>query len=124
MRISLILVLLYPIFCYAGEADVLFAEVEHAGGNFYRFNVTVEHTDEDWEHYAKAWEVLDMQGKIIGARVLRHPHVNEQPFTRMLIVELPEDVDQVTIRAYDLIHQYGGKELILNINKGNNDDIE
>ena len=38
----------------AGEADVLLVEVEHTGGNFYRFTVTVKHDDKDWEHFAKA----------------------------------------------------------------------
>ncbi len=101
----------------AGEADVLLAEVEHTGGNFYRFTVTVKHDDKDWEHFAKAWEILDMDGNILGARILRHPHTNEQPFTRSYTLNIAESVEQVTIRAYDLVHKFGGKEITLNINK-------
>lgn len=101
----------------AGEADVLSAEVEHVGDDFYRFKVTVQHEDENWNHYAKAWEVLSPDGKILGSRVLRHPHIKEQPFTRTLTVTLPKNINQVTIRAYDLIHEFGGKELTLDINK-------
>lgn len=110
-------------FSLAGEANVLSAEVENVGGDFYRFNVTVQHNDEDWHHYAKAWEVLSADGKLLGARVLQHPHINEQPFTRSLTVTIPEHINQVTIRAYDLMHKFGGKELILDINKEKLNDI-
>ncbi len=117
MRISsLILLLSISLRCFAGEADVLAADVEHIGGNFYRFNVTVQHDDESWEHFAKAWEVLDTDGNILGARILLHPHINEQPFTRSHTIAIPANVNQVTIRAYDLIHKYGGKELTIDIN--------
>ncbi len=119
MHTILLSLLLLSISCIniAGEADILSAKVEHTGGNFYRFIVTVKHEDEGWEHYAKAWEVLSPDGKILGARVLRHPHIKEQPFTRSLTVTIPENINQVTIRAYDLIHEFGGKELSLKINK-------
>jgi hypothetical protein len=118
MRISLFtLFLLLPYIAYSGEADVAAAEVEHAGGNFYRFSVTVQHDDESWEHFAKAWEVLDLDGNILGNRVLLHLHINEQPFTRSQTISIPENINQVTIRAYDLIHKFGGKELTINIRK-------
>jgi len=101
MRISLVSLFLFIISStgYAGEADVIAAKMEHSGGNFYRFTVTVKHDDEDWDHFAKAWEILDSDGNILGARVLLHPHVNEQPFTRSHTISLPENINQVTIRA-------------------------
>jgi hypothetical protein len=122
---STLLTLLFPIILLslkaptvgAGEADVISAEVEHTGGNFYRFSVTVQHDDESWEHFSKAWEVLDLDGNILGARILLHPHINEQPFTRSQTISLPENINQVTIRAYDLVHKFGGKELTLEIRK-------
>lgn len=126
MRVSLLCLslLLLPSLSIAGEADVINAEVEAVGGKFYRFKVTVEHNDEGWEHFAKAWEVLGPDGKILGTRLLRHPHVKEQPFTRTLTVAIPDNINQVKIRAYDLVHEYGGKELTLNINKEKQDEIE
>jgi hypothetical protein len=118
MRISLFtLFLLLTYKLYAGEADVIAAEVKHTGGDFYQFTVTIEHNDESWEHLAKAWEVLDSEGNVLGVRILRHPHINEQPFTRSQTIALPENINQVTIRAYDLTHKFGGKEFTLNINK-------
>ncbi len=118
-----LLLLSLPITSLAGEADVLSAEVEHLNGDFYRFKVTVQHTDEDWEHFAKAWEVLGPDGTKLGARILQHPHINEQPFTRSMTITIPKQINKVTIRAYDLIHEFGGKELTIDINKDKQDDI-
>ena len=53
--------------------------------------VTLSHPDTGWDHYADGWEVLDEAGQRIGLRVLAHPHVAEQPFTRSLMLDaLPE----------------------------------
>ena len=117
MRISpfILFLLLLPWHCFAGEADVIAADVEHNGGDFYRFSVTVQHDDESWDHFAKAWEVLDPEGNILGARILLHPHINERPFTRSQTIAIPKNINQVTIRAYDLVHKFGGKELTIDI---------
>ena len=57
-----------------------------------------------------------MKKELIAKRVLHHPHVNEQPFTRSISnVKIPEKTKSVIIRAHDLVHKYGGKELIVNI---------
>ncbi len=51
-------------------------------------------------------------GSVLGTRVLLHPHETEQPFTRSLgVVKIPEAVRQVTLRAHDRVHGYGGKEV-------------
>ncbi|SDR33299.1 hypothetical protein [Pseudovibrio sp. Tun.PSC04-5.I4] len=97
---------------YAGEADVVGVDVRKESAGTYRFDVAVKHADEGWDHYADAWEVLGADGTIIAVRVLAHPHVNEQPFTRTLSgVKIPEGIDTVTIRAKDSVHGYGGKEI-------------
>lgn len=72
-------------------------------GDTWRFDVTITHPDTGWDHYADGWRVLDMQGNELGTRVLAHPHVNEQPFTRSLSgVRVPEGATQVQIQARDL----------------------
>ena len=116
-QITLYLLLALPSLLIANEADVIAAEAENIGGDFYRVTVTVSHQDKDWEHYVKGWEVLDMEGKVIGIHRLRHPHVNEQPFTRSATVIIPAHLDKVMIRAYDSVHGTGGQELMLYINK-------
>ena len=65
-----------------------------------RFNVTLSHPDTGWDHYADGWEVLDADGNSLGLRVLVHPHVAEQPFTRSLAgVSVPEGETIVYVRA-------------------------
>ena len=94
----------------AGEADVIEVEVRRIGGDTYKFDVTVRHADEGWEHFANKWEVTAPDGTVIGTRVLAHPHVEEQPFTRSLSgVKIPENLVEVTVRAHDLVHGFGGK---------------
>ncbi len=95
----------------AGEADVLQVKASRSG-DAWTFSVTVEHTDEGWEHYADRWDVLTPERKLLATRVLAHPHVGEQPFTRSLTgVEIPEGVSEVVVRARDSVHGYGGKEV-------------
>jgi len=95
----------------AGEADVVDVEVTKQGDHTYRFDVTVRHADEGWEHYADRWDVVGPDGAVLGARELLHPHVNEQPFTRSLTgVAIPADIAEVTIRAHDSVHGLGGAE--------------
>lgn len=67
----------------------------------WMFKVTVRHPDAGWDHYADAWEVLDLEGNRLGYRKLNHPHVNEQPFTRSLRgVMVPDGIRVVMIRAH------------------------
>lgn len=83
---------------------------DRAGG--YRFDVTLRHADTGWDHYADAWEVLGPDGTVLAKRVLLHPHVDEQPFTRSLAgVKIPAGIARVRIRAHDSVHGYGGREM-------------
>ena len=97
---------------YAGEADVIKVDVKRTGGDTYFFKVTVRHEDEGWDHYANKWDVVAPNGTILGTRTLYHPHVDEQPFTRSLSdVKISESITEVTIRAHDSVHEYGGKTM-------------
>lgn len=102
---------------WAGKADVEKATARKSGAT-WTISATVRHADEGWKHYANSFQVLTMDGKVLGTRVLVHPHVNEQPFTRSLSgVTIPENIKKVRIRAGDLVHGYGGKEVILTLQK-------
>ncbi|MDJ0613968.1 MAG: hypothetical protein QNJ29_09845 [Rhizobiaceae bacterium] len=94
----------------AGEVDVIDVKVR-GGGTDFRFSVTVEHADEGWDHYADAWEVVGEDGTIYGKRILAHPHVDEQPFTRSGTASIPEGIKTVIVRAHDSVHGLGGKEM-------------
>ena len=100
----------------AGEADVEKVAVSQTAPGSFRFDVTVRHGDEGWDHYANAWQVLGPGGQVLGERVLLHPHETEQPFTRSLSgVAVPDDIKTVTIRARDSVHEFGGKEMSLDL---------
>ena len=93
----------------AGLADVLKVEARSSGNDSWSFDVTVEHADAGWDHYADAWRVVGPDGAVHGTRTLYHPHVDEQPFTRSLSgVAIPEGVDTVTVEAHDSVHGWGG----------------
>ena len=117
MRRWKLLLLAATPFAFAGEADVLSAEVACNTDSVCRFDVTVTHEDEDWDHYSNRWEVLTPDGKVIATRTLHHPHVNEQPFTRSLSgVKIPDNLRRVVIRGHDSVHGYGGKEEHVELN--------
>ena len=94
-----------PPSAMAGEAQVVKAKIHAQGEHRYRFDVTLRHADDGWDHYADRWDVLSLDGTVLGVRVLAHPHVNEQPFTRSLAgVVIPGDTEFVIIRAHDSVH--------------------
>ena len=95
---------------YAGEADIVEVKVRMTGSDTFSFDVTVRHADEGWKHYADKWDVVAPDGKVLGTRILYHPHVDEQPFTRSLSgVKISDTIKEVTVRGHDSVHKYGGK---------------
>ena len=95
---------------WAGEADVIEVRARKGASGAYTFHVTVQHKDTGWDHYADKWEIRGPGGVVLGTRVLMHPHVEEQPFTRSLSgVKIPPNIKSVTVRAHDKVHGWGGK---------------
>jgi len=91
-------------FSVANDAAITAVDIKPTGDRMFLVSVTLEHADTGWDHYANRWDVLDQQGNLLGSRVLAHPHVNEQPFTRSLRVEIPAGIKVVTIVASDSVH--------------------
>ena len=118
MRIALGAVCLLACQCLqAGQADVLRVEIRPAAerGRF-DLDVTLRHEDSGWDHFANRWEVVAPDGRVLATRVLAHPHVHEQPFTRGLSgVRIPAESTWVRLRAHDLVHGYGGREVTLSV---------
>lgn len=88
----------------AGSAAADPAEVVEVGlrpdGAVWRVDVTIRHPDTGWDDYADGWRVELADGTVLGTRILAHPHVEEQPFTRTLgDVTLPDDLGAVFIRT-------------------------
>ncbi|MEN8234626.1 MAG: hypothetical protein ABFR89_06850 [Actinomycetota bacterium] len=89
-------------------AHVIDATVELSASGF-RVTATVRSGDTGWDRYADAWEVRDANGAVLGTRVLAHPHVDEQPFTRSLDgVAIPQGVAVVEVAARDSVHGFCG----------------
>ena len=109
--IALLVFIAAPIPVVASDTNVVSVDVTQAGGQF-NFSVTLRHNDSGWEHYANVWEIISPDGTVLGTRVLAHPHVNEQPFTRSLNrVDIASGVTQVIVRAGDNIGGIGGKTM-------------
>lgn len=105
-----------PASAFAGEADVIEVSLRQAADGTYTFSVAVAHGDTGWDHYANRWQVLGPDGAVLGERVLLHPHENEQPFTRSLSgVVIPDGIEEVTVRAGDSVHEFGGIALVVDL---------
>lgn len=105
-------------FAIPAQADppTIKAVKSHPGAGGWRFDVTLSHPDSGWNHYADGWRVLDMDGNEIGLRVLTHPHVNEQPFTRTLVgVQIPKGTTQIQIDARCLVDGWTGQPMTVTL---------
>lgn len=110
--IILLLATMFGTSAIAGEVEVVDAKARQRADGSYQFSVTLRHADRGWKHYADNWEILSPDGKVLGTRVLLHPHDNEQPFTRSLGgIRIPAGITRVRVRGHDKVHAHGGKEL-------------
>jgi hypothetical protein len=92
--------ILCPALAVAGEADVTAAKASREGGGTWRFDVTIRSKDRGWDYYCDRFEVVAPDGRVLGTRILVHPHDDEQPFTRELAgVSIPPGTRRVTVRA-------------------------
>lgn len=96
---------------FAGEVKILTADFKHTGDQTWNVSVTLKHADSSWDHYADDWRIVDTGGKIIADRVLAHPHIDEQPFTRSQgQIRLPTS-DMIYIEAHDKRHGWAPQRL-------------
>ena len=118
------LVLLSGVFIQcveAGEVAILEAKLTQQSNNLWSLSVTLKHQDTGWDHYADNWRLVDANGIILGSRVLYHPHVNEQPFTRSLNgIQIPEHFieqgETLFIEAHDKRHGWSKNPLPMDLN--------
>lgn len=101
----------------AGAADVTAAQARKVG-NVYNFEVTVRSEDAGWHDYADRIEVLAPDGTVLGTRVLVHPHIGEQPFTRDVYgVRIPAGIDRVILRAHHSRKGYDGTTMTIELQR-------
>ncbi|MFW6294039.1 MAG: hypothetical protein ACOC7V_17200 [Spirochaetota bacterium] len=108
-------------------AQVRSVVAQPESGGTWRFDVTVEHNDEGWDHYADRWQVVHPETfEVYGERILAHPHDNEQPFTRSESgIRIPDDQSSVLVRARCTDHGYEGYAVLvdLTVDEGENYEI-
>lgn len=93
-------------------------------GDAWQVAVTLRHADTGWEHYANVWVVETLEGKVLGRRVLFHPHENEQPFTRSDRVTIPAGIKRVRVRAGDKPNGMNSNTVVMDLTKPKGDRYE
>ncbi len=84
----------------------------------YRFDVTLLHDDNgESRSFADSWQVEDLDGLILGERILAHSH-GTTPFTRSATILIPQGVDLVIVRGHDMEHGFGGQAALVNMTTG------
>jgi hypothetical protein len=85
----------------------------------WTFDVTISSPYDTPERYADGWRVIGADGTVYGTHTLTHDHAAEQPFTRtQTSVEIPLDVDEVTIEGRDLLNGFGGPAVTVSLQAG------
>lgn len=114
------------------DADVTFVRAVQGDDGRWTFHVTVSHPDTGWDDYADGWDVLLPDGTVLKrnsadpfTRLLLHPHVDEQPFTRSQSgLAIPPAVEHVTVRAHDLVDGFGGAQITVVLTDSTGPDFE
>lgn len=102
----------------ANQVEILSAEFIHKQQDNWTVKVSLKHNDTGWQHYANSWRIVDRKtSTVLGERILHHPHVNEQPFTRQLDVTIPETSTHVYIQAHDTQHGWSTETLEIDLSK-------
>ena len=73
----------------------------------YTFSVTICSPETGCEQYADWWEVISAEGELLYRRVLLHPHVGEQPFTRSGGPVQAEPATELIVRGHMSTGGYG-----------------
>lgn len=115
MRLLALVLALVALPALAGPPRVENVQVTRTSAG-WKFDVTISHADDGWDHFADAWRVLDMDGTELGLRELLHPHVEEQPFTRSLSnVKIPDGTDRVQIQTRDSMTGWNPKTTLVRL---------
>ena len=125
LRLLILGLFLLPLSSMAqnGDADVIDVRAIDNGSQGWTFHVTVSHPDTGWDDYCDGWDVVGTDGKVIKVngsdkftRLLLHPHVEEQPFTRSQgRLHIPDFMTSVSVRAHDIVDGFGGREITLDL---------
>ncbi len=109
--------MLFSSVCISGDVNIVFAKFKQRDAG-WQVDVTLKHADSGWDHYANAWRIVDESGKELAKRVLAHPHVDEQPFTRSLFsAKIPQKTTIVYIEARDTVHGWSSQRVRVDLSQ-------
>ncbi len=121
-----------PDIAGVGDVEIVLVSARLTGEETWSFSVTLEHEETGWEDYADGWDVVLPDGVVIKpspddpfTRLLGHPHVNEQPFTRSQAgIVIPAEVDTVFVRAHELGDGYSSMVVAVDLTAASGDRFE
>jgi len=117
MKLLMAFALLFSTATFASEIDIVQVVLTNNAGT-WRADVTLKHADTGWEHYADGWRLVDEKGNVLGNRVLYHPHVDEQPFTRSLSgFNIPQDKKIIFVEAHDFERGWSKKRVKIDMTR-------
>ena len=100
------------------EANVIAVTFEVISPGELRFDVTLIHDDDaEAPSFADRWFVEDLEGNVLGERILAHSH-GTQPFTRSATIHIPTDTNLVIVRGHDQLHGLGGQSMRVDLRTG------
>jgi hypothetical protein len=100
-----------------GLADVQNVSISGTEGA-YAFAVTVSSPDTGCNQYADWWELLTPEGELLFRHIVKHSHVNEQPFTRSGGPYPIQSQQTVIVRAHMSNLGYGGAAMRGSVESG------
>jgi hypothetical protein len=99
----------------ANVVDVRFVKLDD---DKVRFDVTILHDDDgESPSFADSWQVEDLDGTVLGERILAHAH-GTAPFTRSATIMIPAGMDRVIVRGHDMEHGFGGQAALVHMTTG------
>lgn len=94
--------------------DVVAVELRRTGDT-WQVAATLSSPYDGPDRYADAFRVLAPDGAVLGVRELTHDHANEQPFTRTLDVDIPDEVTAITVEGRDMEFGWGGETTTVDV---------
>mgnify|MGYP000025295265 CR=1 FL=1 len=116
------LLMIISINVMASDVAIIFAKFSRNVDGSWNVAATLKHADSGWNHYANEWRIVDGKGHVIGKRVLAHPHVEEQPFTRRLYsLKIPVGVADIFVEASDSVNGRSPDRIKVDLTKRSGD---
>ena len=100
------------------EANVIAVTYEVISPGEVRFDVTLIHDDDaEAPSFADRWFVEDLEGNVLGERILAHSH-GTRAFTRSATIHIPTKINIVIVRGHDQLHGLGGQSMRVDLGTG------